>query len=46
MFAWGMVSLFQAWMQDTWSFYLTRALIGVFEGKRVDLTSSALLEQS
>lgn len=32
MFAWGMVSAFQAFMQDTWSFYLTRALIGAFEG--------------
>ncbi|KAM0790494.1 hypothetical protein ACM66B_003374 [Microbotryomycetes sp. NB124-2] len=32
MFCWGMVSCFQAFIKDTWSFYLTRALIGFFEG--------------
>ena len=32
MFCWGTVTLFQAWMNDLASFYVTRALIGFFEG--------------
>ncbi len=32
MFGWGMVSTFQIFINSTWSFYLTRALIGMFEG--------------
>lgn len=32
MFGWGMVSCFQAFINSTWAFYLTRALIGFFEG--------------
>ncbi len=32
MFCWGMVSCFQAFMTNRASFYVTRALIGLFEG--------------
>ncbi|KAF2443575.1 MFS general substrate transporter [Karstenula rhodostoma CBS 690.94] len=32
MFAWGTVSWAQAWMHDSTSFYVTRALIGACEG--------------
>ncbi|KAH7376698.1 major facilitator superfamily domain-containing protein [Plectosphaerella cucumerina] len=32
MFAWGMVSAFQAWMTTVAGFYITRALIGFCEG--------------
>ncbi|KAL0570788.1 hypothetical protein V5O48_011172 [Marasmius crinis-equi] len=32
MFAWGTVSWAQAWITDRASFYITRALIGLFEG--------------
>jgi MFS family permease len=32
MMAWSMVSWTQAWMTDRASFYVTRALIGLFEG--------------
>jgi len=43
MFAWGAVTAFQAFMNDMASFYITRALIGFFEGGFIPAAVSSVV---
>lgn len=43
MFAWGAVTAFQAFMNDLASFYITRALIGFFEGGFIPAAASSII---